>query len=179
MGIFGQLPFTVVMADDSKNSTLTGKKLSKEDVERLGDRLYTQSMDQKRKKLEALESKYYKTEEPKTISKAEAEESALRQVNQEMEMRRKRQAELERKVHKEEEPRTLTQEEIDESVRRMYNEPMDIKKKKLEVLQKRYAPEPEKGKRLGKSQQAEMASRLCQPKKQIYTDEEINKVYGF
>ena len=168
------------MADESaKMSTTGGKKLSAEEVEKLGERLYVQSMDMKRKKLEALDAKYYKTEEPRKLSKADAEESAMRQVTQEMEMRRKRREQLEKKVHKEEEVRTFSQEEIDESVRRMYNEPMDIKKKKLEVLQKRYAPEPERGKKLGKNQQAEMANRLCQPKKQVYTDEEINKVYGF
>eukprot|EP00743_Colponemidia_sp_Colp-15_P025802 GILK01039754.1.p1 GENE.GILK01039754.1~~GILK01039754.1.p1 ORF type:complete len:123 (-),score=10.86 GILK01039754.1:36-362(-) len=107
------------------------------------------------------------------------EESAIRQATSEMEMRRKRNEELVKKVHKEEEARTMTSEEIEVSLRRMYDDPIRTKKANLETLNKKHAPPPESGKKLSIADQKSLGDRLCVPKKTKFTDEEINKVYGF
>lgn len=155
------------------------RKLTREEEEKLTNHLYTNSIENRKKSLEAIEAKIYRTEASRRLTKEEMEESAVRQATTELEMRRRRREELVKKVHKEEEPVTMDAEEVEASLRRMYEEPIRIRKANMETLEKKHAPAPEAGRRLTGEQQKALGDRLCVPKKTTYTDEEINKIYGF
>ena len=157
------------------------KTLSLEEVGNLTERIYTQSILRKKQNLEKMESRFYQTEEPKRISKEQAAESANRQVNAEMERRKKKNEELQERFYKPEESKKMTVDEIQESLRRVYEDSMRMKKDNIRKLNEKHsfkgASATEKS--ISKECCKESAERLSKPKKTTFTDEEINKIYGF
>ena len=155
------------------------KKLSPDEVDGLTKRIYEDSMARKQRKVQEIEAKVYRTEEPKKLDKTTIEASVTRQVNDEMERRKRRAEELEKKYHKDGEPKTMSTTEVEDSVRRIYSDAMRHKADTLAKLEKRFEPVGAKSKKINDEERKAIGDRLAKPKKKEMTTAEINKLYGF
>ncbi|EPY28028.1 hypothetical protein STCU_05337 [Strigomonas culicis] len=162
-------------------------QISREDKEKLVDRLYTQSIESKKQKLEELEARYYPKKESKKISKEDIQKSVLRQVDEEMEFRRRAQAQAEANVYtkdaktKKSADTAMSPLEIEESVKRMYDEALQRKEKNLEQSRKQYMFDPEKSAPTKKAPPGELKEyfeKISKPKKTDFSTDEINAIYG-
>lgn len=170
---------TANSAADLETSTQKRRKLSPEELEALNRRVYEDSMSHKKRNLENIENKVYRTEAPKKLDQATIDASVQRQVNDEMERRKRRTEELKRKFEKEGEAKTLAPAEIEDSVRRIYTDAMRVKQDKLAKLDAKYGHKGPERKQIDSATVKACGDRLAKPKKREYTDEEINKIYGF
>lgn len=161
--------------------------LSREDEEKMVNRLYAQSLDAKKQKMDALDARYYPKTESKKITKEQMQKSVNRQVDEEMERRKQANAEADQRAYSQDAKtknatvKTLTKEEIDSSVRRMYDETLEKKQRNMEESRKQYMFDPEKTAPTKKAPPAELKEyfeRISKPKKTEYSTAEINKVYG-
>lgn len=156
-------------------------KISAERREQLTESLFHASIERKKKAMQELEAKIYRTEDPKVISKQQLEASVVRQHDDEMSRRKKKMVELEQKVHPAQESKKLSHSEIDESVRRIYDDQVRIKKERLEkarqAVEKQHKNESKQSTRtVTKDEVAACGARLCKPKKRDLTDDEINAI---
>lgn len=171
-------------APSSPEPQLLGKKISKEDEERLTDTLYRQSIERKKKSIEQIEASVYKYAPPKIITREQAEESANRQCTEEIERRKKKHEELLARHHRNEDGKTISNDDLQSIITRNYDDAMRIKKDKMEALLQKQRNNENKnaGKKtsLTKDEMASCGERLSRPAKRSYTMEEINAltVYG-
>jgi hypothetical protein len=165
-------------APSSPEPQLIGKKISREDEERLTDTLYRQSMERKKKSVEQIEASVYKYAPPKIITKDQAEESANRQCTEELERRKKKHEELLARHHPTGEGKVISTDDLQNIITRNYDEAMRIKKDKMEALQQRQRNVEKKhsgeSKTLTKDEARSSGERLSKPAKRTYTPEEIN-----
>lgn len=162
----------------SPEPQLLGKKISKEDEERLTDSLYRQSLDKKKKSIEAIEASVYKYAPPKVITKEHAEESANRQCTEEVERRKKKHEELVARHNRDDEPKVISGDDLQSIIQRNYEDAMRLKKDKMEALvdKQRKAEQKHAGKKsvLSKEEMVSCGERLSKPSKRSYTLDEIN-----
>ena len=170
---------TTQSSQPEDSSPSKAKKLSAEEVDGLTKRIYEESMARKQRKVQEIEAKVYKTEEPKRLDKTTIEASVTRQVNDEMERRKRRAEDLKTKFYKDAAPKTMSSTEVEDSVRRIYSDAMRHKVDTLAKLEKRFTPEGPKSKTISDEERKAMADRLAKPKKKELTTAEINKMYGF
>jgi hypothetical protein len=170
-------------APSSPEPQLLGKKISKEDEERLTDSLYRQSLERKKKSLESIEASVYKYAPPNVITREHAEESANRQCTEEVERRKKKHEELVAKHHHVDDGKVISNDDLQSIIMRNYEDAMRIKKDKMEILQqkqrnieKKQAGNAGKKTALTKEEMASCGERLSRPSKRTYTLDEINRL---
>lgn len=170
--------------EGSPNSRGSGgspaRRLTKEDVEKLTTRVYSQAIDAHKTQIEQLDHKYYQMAEPKVLLKDQMEASVARQSTAEMERRSKRNVELSTKHYHDEDAKRLSQAELDESIGRVYSDAIRQNKLKMEQLNTKYRfKNSSAGRKISKEDGLASGARLATPKKKVFSTEEINKVYGF
>jgi hypothetical protein len=165
----------------SKPSTAdsTKKKISAEELEKLTQRIYADSMKRKQESVEKLEKKIYKEIEPKKLPASQIQASAVRQHDDELERRKKSHEALQQKFYKEAEAKKLSRAEIDDSVRRVYADAMRSKNEGLKKLEDRFSFHRPSSRPLTADQVKASADRLCKPSKRAFTEAEINEILGF
>lgn len=168
-------------APSSPEPQLLGKKISKEDEERLTDSLYRQSLERKKKSIESIEASVYKYAPPNVITREHAEESANRQCTEEVERRKKKHEELVAKHHRMDEEKVISNDDLQHIIQRNYDDAMRLKKDKMEVLvqkqrnvERKQAGNAGKKSVLSKEEMASCGERLSRPSKRSYTLDEIN-----
>eukprot|EP00755_Sulcionema_specki_P021791 Sspe_Gene.74955::Locus_46839_Transcript_1_1_Confidence_1.000_Length_571::g.74955::m.74955 len=154
-------------------------KLSEEQKEAAVKRLYEDEMRLKNDKKKTLEKKIYKEEAPKTISVSQLEESVSRQYEAEVKRREAKAKELKNKYYKAAEPHKLPQEEIEGSVQRIYADAMRHKTDRVQRLEAKYTFKRKEAPKLSSDVMKESSNRLSKPKKTDFSEDEINRIYGF
>jgi hypothetical protein len=161
------------------SSTQKKKKLSPDEVENLTKRIYSESMSTKQRKLGEMERKVYATEPAKTLDAATITASVTRQVDDEMARRKRRDEQLKSKFYSEAPPTTMDQGAIEDSVRRIYSDAIRVKTDNLRKLDNKHAFPLPKTVTIDKETVKASADRLSKPKKQGYSEDEINAIMGF
>lgn len=178
-----------------KEYTHSPATISKEEEEKLINRVYTQHMALKVNCMEELDRRFYPMAPPMTISQEKLQASIRRQVDDEMEKRRmKREAEAVARAagagssggsggqHRAGPGRPLPPEEVESSVGRMYSETIEKNKMKREQLLQEQIKREQRGcletKKIRKGELLESVNRLSVPKKTVFTIAEINRIYG-
>lgn len=167
------------MASKPSTADSTKKKISAEELEKLTQRIYADSMKRKQESVEKLEKKIYKEIEPKKLPASQIQASAVRQHDDELERRKKSHEALQHKFYKEAEPKKLSRAEIDDSVRRVYADAMRSKNDGLKKLEDRFSFHRASSRPLTADQVKASADRLCKPSKRAFTEAEINEILGF
>lgn len=133
---------------------------SKSDVERVVDRLYTQSLLRKENKQKELNEKFYSNPKATKLSGDELQNSVERQYEQEMKKRNHKREEMLNKTEiRRKEVRKIP---VSEFVQRMYFDRIEKKKKTEKELYDKYIlPTEIQQVRLSKKRLEEASSRLC------------------
>ena len=161
------------------------RKLTQEELAKLGDRLSTNALSTKNDSVKRSEDKVYRHQQPVYISRAEMEKSASRQVNEEMDRRKKSREALEAKHHKPNPTKKMSSDEVQESVRRVYDDQVRIKKERLAKAQdardkqlklERGGADAPPERRLNRDEMSDMGARLAKPSKRQFTEDEMNAI---
>eukprot|EP00659_Diplonema_papillatum_P002065 gene2065-3160_t len=155
------------------------KRLTEDQKAATVKRLYDDVLKLREAKHETLVKKVYREEPSKTISTTQLQESVARQHDAEMERRKMKAEQLKQKFYAEAEPHKMGPAELAESVQRIYNDSVRHKQDGARKLDQKYTFKRPTQQKISPDTMKESASRLSKPKKTTYTDDEIDKVYGF
>eukprot|EP00756_Hemistasia_phaeocysticola_P009766 Hpha_TRINITY_DN14948_c1_g2::TRINITY_DN14948_c1_g2_i1::g.144374::m.144374 len=156
------------------------KKLTEGQREAAVTRLYDESLKHIKVQKEQLTRRVYLGEaQPHTISSSQLQESIDRQFQHEMERRETKAKTLKEKYYKAADPKTLPPDEIDASVQRISTEAVRHQQENKTRLETKYQFKRKAGRKLTPDETKESCTRLAQPHKHDYTDEQVNKILGF
>ena len=152
------------LKDNETRLLWTNKRLTKEDEKGMVDRIYVQQMtrqEQRREQhIKTLEANT-KAKNLKTLTQSDLSEVTQRMYTSEVERRKIKEETLGKKYQPPPVKKTLDMEKLKEVNSRLYEETKGKKEKTRQVLYNKYcAQDLPVSKKLNKSQQQEMASRL-------------------
>eukprot|EP00999_Lentomonas_sp_LEN2_P000708 NODE_1705_length_762_cov_118.714961_g1656_i0.p1 GENE.NODE_1705_length_762_cov_118.714961_g1656_i0~~NODE_1705_length_762_cov_118.714961_g1656_i0.p1 ORF type:complete len:177 (+),score=29.79 NODE_1705_length_762_cov_118.714961_g1656_i0:189-719(+) len=150
-------------------------KISRDEEEKIVDRLYSKSVEQHAMRLEKRKREIYREEDPVKIPEAKIQEKVTKMMDFEMENRKRKHQSLLTKYYPDAPTVKRASEEVQESVSRLYGNAA-AKEKKLQQLEEKYQFKPKPtGKSKTKDEQADIIARLSKPKR---TDWSGHKYYG-
>lgn len=156
------------LRDNETRLLIAQNKLKKDELEGMVGRIYTsqmKKMEQRREKYQADLEKAAKAHSSKKMNTGDVGEMVQRMYNQEIDKRRTRTAMLEKRYQPPLQSRKLDAEKEKEVNSRLYWDTKGKKEKLRDTLYQKYnaddIPPPRK---LGKSQQEQMAARLSERK---------------